>query len=89
MELNDQQKEFFAAMEGTFNTPGWTLIRQGWEEERDALAERMFHNAKSMDDVHATRVRYGLLNELIDLPAMMQQQRDQIEQDDTGETPYV
>ena len=79
MLLTDQQKEYFAAMENTFRTPGWTLLRQGWQEELDALAERMFFNAKTMEDVNQARVRYGLLNELLNLPQMIEQQRTQIE----------
>lgn len=90
MELTPKQVEYFAAMEGTFNTPGWTLIRQGWEEERESLAERMFFNAKSYEDVSHARVRYGLLNELINLPSMIEQQRQQVlDQPDEDETPNV
>lgn len=81
MLLNDEQKQFYGALEGTFRTPGWELIRQGWQEERDRLAEIVFHNAKSMDDVNAARVRYGILNELIGLAATIAAQRKHIEND--------
>lgn len=90
MELTTKQIEYFSAMESTFNTPGWTLIRHGWEEERNSLAERMFFNAKSFEDVSNARVRYGLLNELVNLPQTIEQQRQQlVDQPDEDETPHV
>ena len=86
--LTDQQKEFYTALEGTFRTPGWNLMVQGWTQERDSLAEIVFHNAKSMDDVYSARVRYGLLNELISLASMHEGQRQQLETEDE-DTTYV
>lgn len=78
MQLNAEQLQYFSAMEGTFLTPGWTLISKGWKDERDQLADRMFFNAKSYEDVEHARVRFGLLNELISLPNMIQVQKDQV-----------
>ena len=77
--MNTEQKEYFAAMEQMFNTEGWTLVQRGWKEEQDALAERMFFNAKSMEDIVAARVRYGLLDELSKLPEMIEAQKHAIE----------
>lgn len=78
MKLTPKQIEYFRAMEGTFNTPGWTLMRQGWEAERDALYERVFFNVKSFEDVQQARVRYGILNELITLPETIEQQKQMV-----------
>ena len=82
MKLTDKQTEFFSAMEGTFRTQGWTLLRQGWQEEQGLLSDRMFFNAKSMDDMNNARVRYGLLNELIELPATIAAQKAHFEEMD-------
>jgi len=85
MELTDQQKEFYNALEGTYRTPGWKLMVQGWEAERDSLAEAMFHNAKSMDDILTARVRYGLLNELVNIEQLHVEQRTQLEERDEAD----
>lgn len=77
--LDSKQQEFFSAMEGTFNTPGWALLTQGWREEQEALPQMTFFNAKSMEDVDQARVRFGLLNELVNLPAAISHQRSEIE----------
>ncbi len=82
MKLSETQTQFFTAMDGCFRTKGWTLLRQGWEEEQSLLSDRMFFNAKSMEDMNNARVRYGLLNELISLPATVAAQRTQIEEMD-------
>ena len=79
-KLNEQQKEFFAAMEGCFETTGWSLLKKGWKTEQSQLAEAMFFNAKSMDDVLITRVRHGLLNELIQLPEQIAAQKLAVEE---------
>ena len=85
MQLDAKQQEFFSSMEGTFITPGWALLAQGWKEEQDALPQMMFFNAKTMEDVEQARVRFGLLNELITLPQTITAQREQIEsQEDVG-----
>ena len=81
MKLTDQQKEFYGALEGTFRTAGWNVMVTGWIVERDGLAEIVFHNAKSMEDVYTARVRYGLLNELIGLAETHAEQRRQLEED--------
>ena len=88
MELNDTQKEHFSAMEGTFRTSGWTLLTQGWTTELESLADTMFYNAKSMEDINEARVRHGLLNELINLPETIARQRADIE-DDEDTREYV
>lgn len=80
MELDQKQKEFFSTMQHTFDTPGWTLLKQGWQSEIDQLPLNVFYNAKSMEDIEAARERVKLLNELIALPAVITMQRDQIEQ---------
>lgn len=79
MKLTPQQREHFSAMESTYLTPGWTLLSTGWEAERDNLPEMMFFNAKSYEDMQAARVRHGLLVELIDLPKMMERQKQEID----------
>lgn len=73
--MNNQQKEFYANLEATFLTPGWDLIRRGWQQEQKLLPEEAFFNVKSMEDLEALRVRYGLLNELINLPDTIEQQK--------------
>jgi hypothetical protein len=82
MQLNDQQKEFFSAMETTFNTTGWELLRQGWQAELDRLPEIVFYNAKTVDDLLIARERAKLLNELLSLPAVMTAQQKEIEEMD-------
>jgi hypothetical protein len=77
MELNTEQQEFFRAMETTFETSGWALLEQGWTAERDALYEQVFFNAKDVEDIRAARVRFGILNELIELPRTTQRTKDE------------
>ncbi len=79
-ELTEQQIEFFTAMEATFNTPGWELMTQGWEAERNGLAEHAFFGVKSMEDMRIVRLRYRLLTELIELPKTIGQQREEVEE---------
>ena len=78
MVLTPEQTEFFIAMETTFNTAGWEMLTQGWTDERDALYEQVFFNAKDVDDIRAARVRYGILNELIELSNSTQRTKDEI-----------
>ena len=86
MQLTPKQVEYFAAMESTFNTPGWTLMRQGWEVERDGLYQIVFFNAKSLEDINGARVRYGILNELITLPEeVLRQKQEVLDQPDEDE----
>lgn len=73
--MDNRQKEFYASLENTFMTPGWNLITEGWRQEQAALPEAAFFNAKSMEDLEAIRVRYGLLDELIRLPDTIEQQK--------------
>lgn len=75
MELTPKQQEFYAQLENTFMTPGWSLMVQGWKDEQAALPESAFFNAQNMDDIRAARVRYGLLAELIQLPEVIAQQK--------------
>jgi hypothetical protein len=85
MDLNPEQKEFFSTMGHTFDTPGWTLLTQGWQSEIDSLPLSVFYNAKTMEDIEAARERVKLLNELIALPAVINMQRDQIDQMDDAD----
>ena len=86
MKLNPEQQQFFAAMENTFRSPGWTMLANGWREDQKGLAEQMFFGAKSMEDVQTARVRYRLLTELIQLPDVIAAQKtDIIEQNDEDE----
>jgi hypothetical protein len=73
--LTPQQQEFYASMEMTFMSPGWALMTQGWREEQEKLPLDTFFNAKDMDYVRAARVRFKLLDELINLPATIAQQK--------------
>lgn len=82
MKLTEQQIEFYAAMDSTFMTPGWSLLTKGWQLEQSGLAESMLFNAQSMDDINATRVRFALLNELINLPETIAGQKTQVEEMD-------
>jgi hypothetical protein len=82
MGLTDEQKTFYQEMENTFNTPGWEYMKQGWAEEQSQIPLAVFFNAKSIDDVKAARVRYGLLDELLSLPETLTQQRENVEQGD-------
>jgi hypothetical protein len=74
-DLTPQQAEFYGNLEQTFLSTGWKLLVQGWTEERDALPLAAFFNAQSMDDLRAAKVRFGLLDELINLPATIGQQK--------------
>jgi len=78
MQLTPEQNEFYAAMEHTFNTPGWRLMSQRWKEEQDQLLDRCFFSAKDMDDVNEHRGRYELLNELLTLPEHLAKQKEHI-----------
>ncbi|MHC4649209.1 MAG: hypothetical protein ACYTBJ_27475 [Planctomycetota bacterium] len=75
MPLTGKQREFYASLEQTFNTPGWELITQGWKEEQQQLPMSVFFNAQSIEDIRAARVRFGLLDELISLPTTLAQQK--------------
>jgi hypothetical protein len=77
--MNDEQKQFFASMENMFLTPGWQLVSKGWQEEQAQLADIVFHNAKSMDDVLIARTRYELLGELVNLPSTIAMQREHLD----------
>ena len=67
-KLTQQEQAFFRELNHTFETAGWVRLTVGWKEERDAIPLGAFMNAKSMEELHAARVRYELLTSLIDLP---------------------
>lgn len=75
MALRPEQIEFYSSMEQTFMSPGWELMRRGWKEEQDMLPLNAFFNSETIEDVRAARVRYGLLDELINLPESIAQQK--------------
>ena len=78
--MNEKQKQFFAAMESLFESEGWALLTQGWQDECDRLPEDAFYNAKDMEYVRDTRVRHQLLKELLNLPAEIERQKTAIVQ---------
>lgn len=80
--ITDQQKEFYGNLERMFLSPGWALVTQGWKEERDQLPMAAFFNAQTIEDVRAMRVRYGILDELIQLPDTIAQQKLNAEESD-------
>lgn len=82
MKLDDKKIEYFTALEETFNTRGWALIVQGLEGERQKLPEAGFFNAKTIEELQALRVRYGVLTELVLLPGTIDQQKQQIREMD-------
>lgn len=67
--LTSQEEAFYRELEHTFGTAGWVRLTIGWKEERDAIPQNAFLNAKTMEDLEAARVRYELLTSLIDLPS--------------------
>ena len=77
-KLTAEQKEFYSSMETTFNTQGWGLMASRWKEEQDALRDRMFFGAKSMDDVVEIRIQYGILGELVSLPTLIESQKQAV-----------
>jgi hypothetical protein len=79
MKLTSEQRDFFAAMEATFDTTGWGLLCQGWQAELDRLPEIVFYNAKKIEDVEIARERGKLLTELLSLAAVMTSQREEID----------
>jgi len=85
MQLSPEQIEFYAAMEYTFSTKGWALMRRRWKEEQDQLLDRCFFSAKNMEDVNEHRGRYELLNELLTLPDHLAKQKEHIELSDDPE----
>jgi hypothetical protein len=76
--MNDQQKAFFQDLESTFDSNGWDRLSKGWEEERNQLKEAVFYNAKTEMDLAVARVRYNLLTELVRLPEVTADQKQEI-----------
>lgn len=89
MKLNSEQQQFFAAMENTFRSPGWSMLANGWREDQKGLAEQMFFGAKNMEDVESARVRYRLLNELVQLPDVIAGQKAAILESSEQDDEYV
>lgn len=77
--MNAEQKAFFMDMENMFNSAGWGRLQQGWESELNSLPEAVFYNAKTVEDLQAGRVRAALLRELLDLPAAVERQKEEIQ----------
>lgn len=78
MSLDKKETQFFRELEHTFGTAGWVRLATGWKEERDAIPEQCFFNAKTMQEIEAARVRYELLTALIDLPVHQERARLEI-----------
>jgi len=79
MELTDKQLEYFAAMESTFDTPGWAIISQGWQAELDSLPERVFWSDPEKFDktILEGRIRFELLTQLVQLPTSVAASKDE------------
>ena len=80
MELTEKDKQYFAAMQDTFRTKGWELMRQGWLTEMEQIPKRVFFGAKCYEDIQKERERYGVLVELTKLPEIIDAQKTQIEE---------
>ena len=80
--MAENQKEIYDDLERTFNTPGWSHLKQGWKEERDALPLIAFFNVKTMEELETFRVRHTLLSQLIGLPEDMRAEREALEQEE-------
>jgi len=67
MQLTDEQREFYAKLEQTFNTKGWSLLKIAWQKEREQIKEYIAYSANTVEDLRAARNRRDFLKELIDL----------------------
>jgi len=85
MPLNEEQKDFFNALEDTFRSKGWELIKQGWQNELNQIAEAAFFNVKTIEELALARERRSLLAELVNLPAAIAAQRKHIEETSSDE----
>lgn len=68
-ELSEKEEIFFRELNHTFQTAGWVRLAADWKAELEAIPISAFHNAKSMADLEAARVRYELLSALVELPS--------------------
>ena len=80
MQLNEKQKQYFAAMQDTFRTKGWEQMQIGWKSEMEQIPKRLFFNAKSYEDMIKERERYSVLVELTNLAQTIDAQKVQIEE---------
>jgi hypothetical protein len=80
MELNETQKQYYAAMSDLFMRPGWALLVKEWTKEQNALIEQSFFNAKTEIDLVEYRMRHELLSELVNLQDILEGQVEQFEQ---------
>lgn len=78
MPLTQEQIAFFRDMEQTFMTPGWTRLVKGWKDEAEALPQIAFFSGKDMADIETARVRFSLLQELINLPEVLQARHQEL-----------
>lgn len=70
-KLKPEQKQFFMELEALFEQPGWGHLVRGWKQELEALPMAGFFNAKTIEELEAYRQRYGLVQELLQLPETM------------------
>ena len=87
--LTDSQKQFFMELETTFNTPGWHRLKQGWQEELDSIPEATFQNAEDIEYVKEARIRWRLLQDLVDLPDEIEKQREALDSGDADEADLI
>jgi hypothetical protein len=83
--MDDKQKQFFSAMESLFESEGWALLTQGWEQECKMLPEDAFFNAKDIEYVRESRIRHELLQQLLQLPQEIERQKAAVEENLTDE----
>jgi hypothetical protein len=82
MALDEKLQQEFNELERTFSTPGWHFLKNGWQEEYNALPEIAFENVKTMEELNEYRERRRLLHQLIGLPEdVAQRQEELLEQD--------
>ena len=75
--MREEQKQFFMEMDLLFRQPGWARLVDGWKQERDALPEAAFWNARTIEELMIARERYALLDQLCQLPdAIAEQQKE-------------
>ena len=67
MKLTDEQREFYAKLEHTFNTDGWALLKAAWTAEREQIKEYIAYSATTIEDLIAARNRRDFLRELVEL----------------------
>jgi len=80
--MDQKQTTFFRELDSTFRTPGWVHLTAGWKEEMEAIPFAAFYNAKSMEELEAARIRYQLLNSLVELPDHHERARLEVEREE-------